>query len=395
MHTALTKLLHNIAKAYFKQVQNIGSRINKHGQLSPKLASLVSKVAILLCIYVLSVICALFFFFTSQYELVAIFAVIVAISLYIQSRITKDFNAHHNQINKLRKTYNSFNKYPSPFWRGVKVVCFGLLSVGLLYALGEFSSIENTFSLLKPSKNDTSGSFIKIQYLIITAPIIYIIWAFRDHNKLIELENARKDTNLKEFQQLQQWATGNIPNDGDDEQKTSLQISALHSLRPYLRGEYGQSFRRGAYEIFRSTLETQHSKVLEKLEKEEDLTIERAINQDQLTKQLNIIASEEWFNLLINHDFPLGDISLVGVDLSGTKDKLKYLQHQRFGESLNLKGAKLAFANLSYVNLSGADLRGIKAQGINLSDSDLSNCDLSPIPQTHADKVSAMLKDKQ
>jgi hypothetical protein len=50
-----------------------------------------------------------------------------------------------------------------------------------------------------------------------------------------------------------------------NENKIALQVSALHSLRGYLKGEYGESFRRGAYEIFRSVLKIQHDKILEKV----------------------------------------------------------------------------------------------------------------------------------
>ena len=307
---------------------------------------------------------------------------------------------HDKKIKNLESEFSFSNKSPHTSLRFIKIIGAFLISVGLFIWLFEIISLtENNKleinSIAETLSKSTDNSLIQLKTLLITAPIAFFIWAFRDHNKLIELENVRKDTNLKEFQQLQQWATGNIDGNVSDEKKTSLQISALHSLRPYLRGEYGQSFRRGAYEIFRSTLETQHKEIFRRVEGAEEPDVMTAIANDQLTKQLNIIASEEWFNLLINHDFPLGDISLVGVDLSGTKDNPKYLQHQHFGESLNLKGAKLAFANLSYVNLSGADLRGIKAQGIDLSNSDLSNSDLSPIPETHANKVSAMLKNKQ
>lgn len=91
------------------------------------------------------------------------------------------------------------------------------------------------------------------------APIAFIVWVFRDQNRLRELSNARKDTNLKEFQQLQEWATGF----GKAKDNEALQISALHSLRGYLKGEYGEDFRRGAFEIFTSALRTQHKNILD------------------------------------------------------------------------------------------------------------------------------------
>ncbi|WP_369176906.1 pentapeptide repeat-containing protein [Candidatus Thiodubiliella endoseptemdiera] len=259
-------------------------------------------------------------------------------------------------------------------------------------------------------KNITIGvkSIISITTLIITAPIAFIIWAFRDKNKLLELENARKDTNLKEFQQLQRWATGNIEGDKDNQgNKIALQISALHSLRAYLKGEYGDSLRRGAYEIFRASLATQHQKILKQVNEGEFENITIAINSCQFTKQLNIIASEEWFNLLINHNFPTNNISLLGVNLSKT-----YLHHCTYGKTLDLGGAQLQKANLrdaqlqgaclnnarlqgaclNNAQLQGADLRGAQLQGANLSNAQLQGADLREAQLQGAGLVCAQLQ---
>ena len=94
----------------------------------------------------------------------------------------------------------------------------------------------------------------------------FVIWFFRDQNKLWEIENSRKDTNLKDFQQLQQWATGHFPKasennissdasgSADKEQADSnaLQLSAIYQLGAFFRGEFGEQFRRPAYEILYS-----------------------------------------------------------------------------------------------------------------------------------------------
>jgi hypothetical protein len=274
----------------------------------------------------------------------------VNVIFYKFVRLTK----HNKKIQGLQKKHNKFKKTPVTGIRASGVVLSSVLSIALLWLI-----YKNPYEweILKQVTIDTK-SIISLTTLIITAPIVFVVWLFRDKNKLLELENARKDTNLKEFQQLQRWATGNMDGNSDNDNKIALQISALHSLRAYLKGEYGESFRRGAYEIFRAILATQHQKILQQLKNDESKTIMGAIDSCPLTKQLNIIASEEWFNLLINHNFPTKGISLLGVDLSHA-----YLHHRTYNKTLVLQGARLQGATLLGARLQGADLRGAQLQG--------------------------------
>jgi hypothetical protein len=274
----------------------------------------------------------------------------VNVIFYKFVRLTK----HNKKIQGLQKKYNKFKKTPVTGIRASGVVLSSVLSIALLWLI-----YKNPYEwvMLKQITIDTK-SIISLTTLIITAPIVFVVWLFRDKNKLLELENARKDTNLKEFQQLQRWATGNMDGNSDNDNKIALQISALHSLRAYLKGEYGESFRRGAYEIFRAILATQHQKILQQLKNDESKTIMGAIDSCPLTKQLNIIASEEWFNLLINHNFPTKGISLLGVDLSHA-----YLHHRTYNKTLVLQGARLQGATLLGARLQGADLGGAQLQG--------------------------------
>ncbi|RUA07309.1 MAG: hypothetical protein DSY43_00025, partial [Gammaproteobacteria bacterium] len=256
----------------------------------------------------------------------------------------RDLRRHNREIKKLQKAHNNFTRSPSTFHRILKVIFFTMASIVIFCFI-----YTNPFNCEILNKITDTKSIISLATLIITAPIVFIVWAFRDQNKLLELENARKDINLKEFQQLQRWATGNIEGDEDNaDNKIALQISALHSLRGYLKGEYGESFRRGAYEIFRASLATQHQKILQKVKKGNS-NIADEINRCSLTKQLNIIAHEEWFNLLINHNFPTNNISLLGVDLQET-----YLHHRIYGKTLDLSHAQLQGANLRRAQLQGA-----------------------------------------
>ena len=303
----------------------------------------------------------------------------VNVIFYKFVRLTK----HKKKIQGLQKKYNKFKKTPVTGIRASGVVLSSVLSIALLWLI-----YKNPYEweILKQVTIDTK-SIISLTTLIITAPIVFVVWLFRDKNKLLELENARKDTNLKEFQQLQRWATGNMDGNSDNDNKIALQISALHSLRAYLKGEYGESFRRGAYEIFRVILATQHQKILKKLKNDESKTIRGAIDSCPLTKQLNIIASEEWFNLLINHNFPTKGISLVGVDLSHA-----YLHHRTYGETLGLQGARLQGANLWVAQLQGASLWRAQLQGADLSVAQLQGANLGKVQLQGANLWGARLQ---
>ncbi len=273
---------------------------------------------------------------------------------------------HYLEIRRLSKKHTNISKPPTTLKRAIWVLLATILTFGLM----------NWFKLIywdgwiphwaTQLTNNTDTSFIKLSHLIITAPIFFAIWAFRDASRLHEINNQRKDTNLKEFQQLQEWATDNT----DD--NIALQISALHSLRDYLKGEYGQNFRRGAFEIFASELSTQHTKILQQVANNDKLTvkhkqaIKQAIDDNPLCKQLNRIVKEDWFNLLISHNFPTATISLVGVNLSK-----KYMRHKDFGKFLNLSNANLQGAYLNRAQLQKVDLRWAKLQGANLRKTEL------------------------
>ena len=94
----------------------------------------------------------------------------------------------------------------------------------------------------------------------------FTLWRFRDQNKRDDqktasalYENSRKDTNLKDFQQLQKWVVGlETANSGKEsdagESSTSnqtnpLRIAAIHQLGGFFRGEFGEQFQIPAYEL--------------------------------------------------------------------------------------------------------------------------------------------------
>ncbi len=214
-----------------------------------------------------------------------------------------------------------------------------------------------------------------------------------EHDKKIKSLQGQhipqKNTNSKEFQQLEQLeqlTMGNITNIKSADKNIALQI--LHQLRDYLRDNYGDDFCRCAYNIFTATITSTHNAILDEYqklvpdEKAKEDAIAKLIDKNPLAKQLNIIVEEDWFNLLINHDYPTTTISLVGVNLTRT-----YLRHKDFNKRLdlshvnlqgaNLIGANLQGARLSDANLQGARLIGANLQGANLFGANLQGANLS------------------
>jgi hypothetical protein len=270
---------------------------------------------------------------------------------------------------QLTNRYAKLSKTPSTGWRAFWVFLAGVAVLGLMTIFG-FICWEGWSPTFKEMD---SKYIVQLSNLIMVAPIAFIVWFFRDQNHLRALSNARKDTNLKEFQQLQEWAT----EFSETKNNEALQISALHSLRGYLKGEYGEDFRRGAFEIFTSALHARHQKILADIDNKKQPTInsiKTAIENDELCKQLNRIVQEDWFNLLINHKFPTATISLVGVDLSD-----KYLRHTQYGTPLDLSSANLQGANLYNAQLQGVRLQGANLQGVDLFGAQLQGANLQGV----------------
>lgn len=109
--------------------------------------------------------------------------------------------------------------------------------------------------------------------LIFSAPVALAIWHFRDKNAIEQIENQRKDVNLKEFQKIAEWLSGihfsenNNKENYEDNIKQlnvnsmtynkhdgaiSLQIASIHSLLPFYRGDYGESFKKPALNLLKS-----------------------------------------------------------------------------------------------------------------------------------------------
>ena len=305
--------------------------------------------------------------------------------------------------------------------------------------------------------------------LVVSAPVAFAIWHFRDENNRQQIENQRKDINLKEFQKLSEWVSGaHLPEiktidkttqkeglkdkgeiDGElqlierttekteeygkkphaegfdtfgkREGAVALQISAVYNLLPFFRGDYGESFRRPAFNLLKSAWQAMQQDSLKKWETENlsDDEQQAIIEELELKAEspmgvalTHVLLSLNQKNTQLNlRDFPemLPNICLAGMNfhLSGVDEKARdwsglnlsgvdfrgaHLKEVHFVES-QLDGANLQNADLFKVNLQDANLLDAKLQNATLSFAELQNADLSFANLQHTNLSEAKLQN--
>ena len=215
--------------------------------------------------------------------------------------------AKWNIWKKITETISKSKTWLDGQSNAVKVLCAGAMSV-IIFVLAYLVAIKNSNS------NSNSVGYWNFIILIVSAPVAFAIWHFRDENNRQQIENQRKDINLKEFQKLSEWVSGaHLPEiktvskttqkssskDGEEitEQTTeqseeyakkldtadfdtfskrdgavALQISAIYNLLPFFRGDYGESFRRPAFNLLKSAWQAMQQDSLKRMVTD-DLTI--------------------------------------------------------------------------------------------------------------------------
>ena len=275
------------------------------------------------------------------------------------------------------------------------------VKVGLAGFLSAIIFVFIYFFAIKDS-NENSVGYWNFIILIVSSPVAFVIWHFRDENSRQQIENQRKDINLKEFQKLSEWVSGaHLPEikiveksitkssfTTDNESDTSpekkitektkerskeygqkpdsdhfdtfdkrdgavaLQISAIYNLLPFFRGDYGESFRLPAFNLLKSAWQAMQQDILNKLN----------IQGNSYNEARKDIIR----NLQHNANSPIA-IALTYVLLSFNQKNeqlnLHYFPEMR--SSLCLAGANLHFLmkttkskNLSVIDLSEIYLRG-------------------------------------
>ena len=194
---------------------------------------------------------------------------------------------HKNKPNNSKKKSNGLRKRLNSASNMTVMLIAGVISIELMYFLIQY--FPKWISLT--DKVQESAGYWNFLIVLISVPVALVVWHFRDENNRQQIENQRKDINLKEFQKLSEWVSGaHLPEiktvskttqkssskDGTEitEQTTeqseeyakkpdtadfdtfskrdgavALQISAIYNLLPFFRGDYGESFRRPAFNL--------------------------------------------------------------------------------------------------------------------------------------------------
>ena len=322
-----------------------------------------------------------------------------------------------------------------------KVFCSGIVSLVIFVILFVF------FQICFPELLEKSAGLWNFIILVVSAPVAFVIWHFRDENNRQQIENQRKDINLKEFQKLSEWVSGahlpeiktldkttqkeGLKDKGEIEgelqlierttEKTeeygkkphtegfdtfgkregavALQISAVYNLLPFFRGDYGESFRRPAFNLLKSAWQAM---LQDSLKKWETVDVSAIIEELRLKAEspmgvalTHVLLSLDQKNTQLNlRDFSemLPNICLAGMNfhLSGVDEKARnwsglnlsrvdfrgaHLKEVHFEES-QLDGVNLQYADLSVAKLQGANLGKAKLQGADLGKAKLQGANL-------------------
>ncbi|CWW45751.1 pentapeptide repeat-containing protein [Haemophilus influenzae] len=246
-----------------------------------------------------------------------------------------------------------WNKIPN--W--IKVILSSLISIFIIL---NFKKLSLLFSDESNNEIIKQGGFWTLFSLIVSSPIAFVIWSFRDQNATDQINNSRKDTNLKEYHKIVEWITNK---DSSDE----LKISAIYYLRRFYEDK-SLGFQQAALHLLLSTWEFMQKNELEKLEKVNDKAEAKSIINSlrengnsplgiAITKVLLsnegkcILAYPEVFSsiCLAGMNFYLPGLSNDIVNNLFNNDKIKYSGIQLQGcqfRDINLKDVDLSYSNL-------------------------------------------------
>ena len=330
---------------------------------------------------------------------------------------------------KLTEKWTKFTNAGKVFWAGIaSVVIFIFLFI--------------FFQICFPELLEKSAGLWNFIILVVSAPVAFAIWHFRDENNRQQIENQRKDINLKEFQKLSEWVSGaHLPEIktidkttqkeglkdkgeidgkfqlierttekteeygtklyiggfdtfGKHEGAVALQISAVYNLLPFFRGDYGESFRRPAFNLLKSAWQAMQQRSLNSWEEEDEPgscreNKEEAIIEAFITRAYSpmgvalthVLLSLNRKNTQLNlRDFPemLSNLCLVGMNfhLSGVDEKARNWSDLNLSE-VDFRAARLENVQFKNSQLSYARFEDAKLQDVELQNADLRGCDLS------------------
>ena len=111
-------------------------------------------------------------------------------------------NQFNNRLEKFSKSVSGFKN-----WLFAKPNEEQVLIIGIFSFVLALISIPLTICFLPENIEGVNGIWTLVT-VFISSPVLFLIWRFRDQNISQQIENTRKDTNLKEFQKLAEWVSG-------------------------------------------------------------------------------------------------------------------------------------------------------------------------------------------
>lgn len=250
---------------------------------------------------------------------------------------------------------------------------------------------------------------------VFSAPILFIIWRFRDINVTEQIKNQRKDINLKEFQKISEWISAahfsektskerevkhNLKNsylysydkrDGE----IALQIAAIYNLKPFYTGEYGEEFQKPSLNLLlASWLSLQHHE-LNKLSEHNYTDNE----YDEIIKNLQRNAKSPVGQALTRvlltdagqylkcHPEVFPNLCLAGMDfkMSGVDPKIAFLFKDEFCREINLIGVNYPMANFENTHLTYSKFNGATLSGARFNNCTSRNVDFTKVKFGGAD----------
>ena len=336
----------------------------------------------------------------------------------------------------LTEKWTKFTNAGKVFWAGIaSLVIFVMLFI--------------FFQICFPELLEKSAGLWNFIILVVSAPVAFAIWHFRDENNRQQIENQRKDINLKEFQKLSEWVSGaHLPEIktvdkttqkeglkdkgeidgkfqlierttekteeygtkpdiggfdtfGKREGAVALQISAVYNLLPFFRGDYGESFRMPAFNLLKSAWQAMQQDSLKKWETENLSDDQQQAIIEELRRKAespmgvaltHVLLSLNQKNTQLNlRDFPemLPNICLAGMNfnLSGVDEKA------RDWSGLNLSGVDFWGADLKKVYFKNSRLYGSSLQYADLWRANLQNTNLLKADLQNANLYGANLQN--
>ena len=264
------------------------------------------------------------------------------------------------------------------FLVGLALPIFGFL-LHWQFTNGNWMTLEEFKHLVTIEGPVGSRFLIQPILLLIGVPSAFVLWAFRDHNAKAALENQRKDINLKEFQEIQLRAAGALDEKLPAKARQTLQVAAIHQLRPFLRGEYGDSFRRPAWELLKARLATSAEEcgyvaITDWVERGGFPSIEGESVELRISRNLAEIGNK--IAAIKPDAVAIAAQTLVMEDAKRLFRRDLPLERGRY-DGANLRNVLLARIRIASASFVGADLSRAHMEGAKLSFAHLEQADLS------------------